>query len=311
MPDRREELVRKMVAEGTSDEDIRATLQAFDAQQPKTKADPFASARALAGGAPASELWQNVKDHPVEAGAMIGAGLLTGGAAGPMAQVGRAALGAAGGAGYGIAADAMRRGPSPSMEDDVATMAKAGAVAGGAMALPAAINAIPRTSRAAGNFQAVMGAARNEPIDITAPGNVALRIQELADRGGSMPMAVRKFLLRVTDPQKPAMNYEEARDFASNISRLSADEFNRLTPAVAREVSEMRVALNKAVADAAGKAGKGAQYAQAMTEYAKAMRLRNAVNEVVQGAARAVPYAGAAGAGYWLTHKITSLLGGD
>jgi hypothetical protein len=38
-----------------------------------------------------------------------------------------------------------------------------------------------------------------------------------------MPMAVRKFLNRITDPEKAQMNYEEARDFASNISRLSVE----------------------------------------------------------------------------------------
>src|SRR5207253_11041554 len=101
-------------------------------------------------------------------------------------------------------------------------------------------------------------------------GEVALRIQQLADRGASMPQAVSKFLRRITDPEKAEMTYEEARDFASNISRLSANEFQRLSPVVAKEVAGLRVTLNRAVADAAGKAGKGQEYAQAMTEYARA-----------------------------------------
>lgn len=83
----------------------------------------------MARGAPASELWQRTKDNPAKFGAQVGAGLLGGGA--PRAIVGmlRAALGGAGGAGFGIAADAARRGPSPTMGDDAKTMARDGGLA--------------------------------------------------------------------------------------------------------------------------------------------------------------------------------------
>ena len=127
------------------------------------------------------------------------------------------------------------------------------------------------TREAAGQkFQQVMGAAKNAPVDISGPGNVALRIQELADRGSSMPMVARRFLQRVTDPNKGALTYEEARDFASNVSRLSANEFGRLTPKMATEVHKLRVALNKAIGDTAASAGKGPEYWSAMKEYARA-----------------------------------------
>jgi hypothetical protein len=180
-----------------------------------------------------------------------------------------------------------------------------------AVPIKAAAGAIPTTAKAGRKFQEVMGAARNVPVDVNGPGQVALRINELAERGGSMPMAVRKFLNRVTDPNKPGMVYEEARDFASNISRLSANEFQRLTPVVAKEVATLRVALNKAVAEAASKAGKGEEYAQAMNEYARAMKLKNAVDAAVDGAKRGIPYATAAGVGYWLTTKVRQALGGE
>lgn len=181
-------------------------------------------------------------------------------------------------------------------------------VGGGAKVGKAVIDAIPRTARAAGKFKEVMSAAGQLPVNISAPGNVALRIQELAERGGSMPMAVRKFLVRVTDPNKAAMNYEEARDFASNISRLSASEFGRLTPVVAREVAEMRVALNKAVAETAKQAGKADEYASAMKEYAQAMRVKNVIHSAVEGAKKSAPYATAVGAGYWLSKKFMDLI---
>lgn len=181
------------------------------------------------------------------------------------------------------------------------------------LALPAlkAAKAVPTTAKAGAKFQGVMSAAKNVPIDTNAPGQVALRIQELAERGGSMPMAVRKFLGRITDPNKAPMAYEEARDFASNISRLSANEYSRLPPAMAREVANLRVVLNQANAQAAKMAGKGAEYAQAMQEYRRAMQIRDAIEGAIEGAKRGLPYAGAAGAGYWLTSKLKGMLGAE
>lgn len=175
-------------------------------------------------------------------------------------------------------------------------------------AIPAVTNAIPTTTKAGAKFQEVMGAAKNIPIDVNAPGQVALRINELAEHGGSMPMVVRKFLNYVTDPQKPPMTYEVARDFASNVSRLSADEMGRLTPVVGREVANLRVALNKAVGDAASAAGKGQEYAQAMTEYARAMKLRGFFDSVLEGAKKGAPYATAAGMGQYFYSKLRDLL---
>lgn len=173
----------------------------------------------------------------------------------------------------------------------------------------AAAAMLPSTEKAGVKFQQVMARAATVPVDTQASGQVALRINELAERGGSMPMAVRKYLNRVTDPNKATLTYEEARDFASNISRLSANEFGRLTPVVAREVANLRVTLNKEIAGAAVRAGKGKEYAQAMTEYAKAMRLRGFFESAVQGAKRNLPWASVAGGTYYGMQKLKQLLG--
>ena len=180
------------------------------------------------------------------------------------------------------------------------------------MVLPgmAGTKAVPSATRAGALFQDVMGAAKNVAVDTADPGNVALRIQQLAERGGSMPMAVRKFINRVTDPAKADLTYEEARDFASNISRLSVDETKRLTPVVRMEVANMRVALNEAIAKAAQKAGKGAEYKTAMKEYAQAMRMRDMAEQALKGAKKAAPWLTAGGAASWLGSKL-SHLGGD
>lgn len=184
-----------------------------------------------------------------------------------------------------------------------------------APALGTADALVPSAARAGANFQATMGAAEHLPINTEGAGQVALRIQDLAQRGGSMPQAVRQFLARITDPDQGQLTFGEARDFASNISRLSANETQRLTPVIAREVANMRVALNQSLAQTAGQAGKGAEYAQAMTEYAKAMRLRDAVDSVTQSAQKALPYAvaaaGGGAAGAWMTRQLTSLFGGS
>ncbi len=130
MPDRLQSIVQRMIDAGESEDNIATVIRDYKtvSATPTEKPDPFASARRTAGGAPAGDIWQRAKDNPVETGAMIGSSIGTGGA-GPLVSMARAALGAAGGAGYGITADALRRGPSPSMGEDVKTMAKQGATA--------------------------------------------------------------------------------------------------------------------------------------------------------------------------------------
>ncbi len=193
---------------------------------------------------------------------------------------------------------------------EMAMPAGAGAKAG--------LDAIPSAARAGRNFQSVMSAAKSVPINVEAPGQIGLRIMDVAERGGgALPQPVRQFVNWATNPSKEPMTYEIARDFASGISRLSANEMGRLSPAVAREVAGLRVALNKSVADAAAKVGKGQEYAKAMTEYAKSKRLQGAIEDVMTGAKSALPKAigggaagAGAGAGWWLTKHITDLLGG-
>jgi hypothetical protein len=175
----------------------------------------------------------------------------------------------------------------------------------------AAVKAIPSAARAGEKFQEVMGAAKNVVVDNAEVGDVALRIHQLADRGGSMPMAVRKLINYSTDPSKPAMTYEVSRDFASNISRLSKDDYGRMTKAVAREVAKLSATLNQANAKAAQAAGKGAEYKAAMREYARAMRIKDAIDATLSGAKKALPIAGAAGLGAWMTGKIVDAIQGQ
>lgn len=175
------------------------------------------------------------------------------------------------------------------------------AVAGAAGLVKAGVRALPSAARAGQKFQSVMAAAKDIPIDVAGPGNVALRIGELAERGASMPKAVNDFLKYATNPQKPPMDYKVARDFASNIGRLSAKEVSRLNPVMQKHVADLSVALNESIVKAAQAAGKADEYVAAMNEYRKAMQLRDFVK-------KAIPIAAAGGAASYAANKVRGMV---
>jgi hypothetical protein len=181
-------------------------------------------------------------------------------------------------------------------EDQAGLAGDIAGIAGGAAAAkfgPAATEVVtqrlPTRANAGAKFQQVMGAVGDKPVDLARAGDAALRVSELAERGGSMPKVVRDFLRRATDPSKPDPTYREMRDFYSNISRLSADETKRLTPVVRKQLGELRSALNEALADVAAKGGHDRTYRTAMRQYAIASKLRGMVEKGLK--------LGAAGAG--------------
>lgn len=181
------------------------------------------------------------------------------------------------------------------------------------MAVPigGAAKAIPSTARAGKAFESVMSVAKDVPVNLGPAGDVALRIQQLADRGASMPQVVRKFLQRATNPAMGDMPFSEARDFASNISRLSADETSRLTPVMKRELGNLRQAFNQSIGQAAETVGKGSEYAGAMSEYAKAQQIRSALSDMMQGVKSKAGWIGAGAAGGLLYDKAKHLVAGE
>jgi hypothetical protein len=138
----------------------------------------------------------------------------------------------------------------------------------------------------------------NEPVDMGPPGNVALRIDELAKRGGSMPKAARDLIKRTTDPEMGDVTFNEARDFYSNISRLSARDYKRLTPVVQREIGNLREAMNKVIEAAAKRGGQDQAYREAMREYAVASKIANISRNLGDVALKAGATAAGAGALY-------------
>ncbi len=165
----------------------------------------------------------------------------------------------------------------------------------GEMAIPVgrAADALPSAVRAGKNFDTVLAAAKNVPIDTAEVGDVALKIANAAQHGGGTnwgPGPVRQLIQYLTDPKKPAMTYDVSKEFASNISRLSAEENMRIPPAMMSKIGDLRVALNAANAKAAGAAGVGEEYAAAMAEYAKAMKWKDAVDTAWTATKSAFPY---------------------
>lgn len=175
----------------------------------------------------------------------------------------------------------------------------------------AGANKIPRFSRASENFETVMGAAERVPVDLDDAGKVALRIHEIADRGTTLPSPVRKFIERITNPNKGPMEYRELRDWASNISGLSAKDWQTVNAKVGGQIHELRIALNKAAENAARAVGKGDAYTAAMKEYAQASRMREGVKEVKKAAVKSLPWAAGGALGSWTLRRLLGMSDGQ
>lgn len=125
-------------------------------------------------------------------------------------------------------------------------------------------------ARAGENIQAVAQAAQGAPVGVEGVGREGLRALELQATGGRMPRAATQLMRRITDPNAGNLTFDEARDFYSNLSRLSANEFNTLNPTMQRQLGAMRQALHEALVESAETVGKGQQYAAGVKEYARA-----------------------------------------
>lgn len=154
----------------------------------------------------------------------------------------------------------------------------AGAVKNAPKFISSALDSIPTKAKAGALFNEAASAANPVPVDVTAPGNTALRIQEAAGRGGSMPKVVRDFINRATKPDSKPLTYEEARDFYQNASRLSANETQRLTPNQQRMVGQFARDLGDSISGAADQAGVKPQYQGAMQQYRQASKVQKALD---------------------------------
>jgi predicted enzyme related to lactoylglutathione lyase len=185
-----------------------------------------------------------------------------------------------------------------------------GTEAGAEVASAGASKIFGSVDRAGKLFNEVKAAAPGA-VDITdAMSQAATRTQELANTGAKgMPRVISKFVARVTDPEKAPIAWDEARDFYSNVSRLSANEYQSMNPQMAAAVGKFAGAFNDALQATAEGAGKGEQYAQAMDLYRTAKSWQRIGSDVWQGAKRALPFAGGSAVGYQAAKRLSDLLG--
>jgi hypothetical protein len=158
-----------------------------------------------------------------------------------------------------------------------------------------ATEALPSAERAAGVLGHVAEAAKNVHVPLNQAAGPLGRVTELGVRGGTSPKAASDLLTR-SQAISP-MTFPEARDYYSNISSLSGDEAGKLNGVMKKAVGALRSGFHGDLTDAAAQVGLGDEYANAMKEYANAMRLR----DLGKTAVKALPSAGVlGGAGYVL-----------
>lgn len=166
---------------------------------------------------------------------------------------------------------------APELGEDIG--AAVGSVAGG-LGGGKTSELLPNAAKAGASLGNVKIAAGDVPIDMAKPGNTALELWTQSERGANLPAAVRKFVQRATKPGSEPITYEEAKDFQSNVSALSANEKMNLKPNTARLLGQLNADLKESLETAADTKGKGEQFTQAMKEYHNAMRLSNLTDEV-------------------------------
>jgi hypothetical protein len=207
-------------------------------------------------------------------------------------------------------------------KDIVGGAGQALTIPGAFMGGPAADTGIAAMSNASGKifgnveragrlFNEVKAAAPN-PIEVTdAMSEAASRAKELSDAGAKgMPRVISKFVARVTDPDKPPITWQEARDFYSNVSRLSANEYQNMNPQMAAQVGKFAGAFDDTLRAAATTAGKGDQYSQAMQLYRTSKVWQKFGSNIWQGVKSALPYAGGAAIGAEAGKSLYELLAG-
>lgn len=169
-------------------------------------------------------------------------------------------------------------------------------------------SAFPNKPAAGALFSEASSAAGETPIDLSRPGNTALKIKDMSEAGGSMPKVIRDFIRRNTDPSKPPLTYDEARQFYSNASRLSADEGMRLTPQMKRMLGQFTNDLGESISQTAEQAGVGPQYQGAMKQYRQAAKLEDMVDSLKKNAIKiGLGAAGTGAAAYTLRQMLPFL----
>lgn len=149
--------------------------------------------------------------------------------------------------------------------------------------------------------------AGKNPVDITAPSEVAMEgVRDMRAGGVSYPL-FNKWMARVR--ANADMTFEEARDFYRNATRkLSPEETSKLQGTnTLRLRAKFAEQLHQALTDSAEISGKGAEYASGINEYHNAMQIRRAGRSVGKTALAATGAGAAYGVGSYLYHTLSGM----
>jgi polyhydroxyalkanoate synthesis regulator phasin len=176
---------------------------------------------------------------------------------------------------------------------------KKGAEAGTEMvgnAVQKAKNLVPSAERAGQAMEKLRAAVGDHPVEMTdGLSKATSRAQELADNGNTLPTSVRKFINRITDPDKGHLTYNEARDFLTKFGSMTADEAVKIAAPMKAQIQTMASELKSSIAQTAERAGKLEDFQSSMREYASAKKLQKVMDLVKQEGVKAA-IKGAAGA---------------
>jgi hypothetical protein len=173
---------------------------------------------------------------------------------------------------------------------------------------------IPSAQRASLGFQQLSAAVGDHPVVVTPDLSKALLdvLNEKSTGGGNAPAAARMLETRLTDPSKGPLTYDEARQFASNISRLSARDASLVSnPARMKMLmGNLREALNDTIGDTAerGLDGGREMYRDVRSEYGRAQDLGEFGADAWTAVKKAIPWAAGTAIGYGAVKKLSDLL---
>jgi hypothetical protein len=148
-----------------------------------------------------------------------------------------------------------------------------GAAALGSATAPMVENVFGNAQKAGQLFNRVSAAVGDTEVPVSNEMSTALeRILKLKDTGAKgTPQVITKLLNRVTTPGQQPLNFDDARLFYSNVSRLSANEYQQMNPQMQRAVGDFARAFKDSIHDAAEDAspGMGDTLDQAMKLYGR------------------------------------------
>ena len=157
-------------------------------------------------------------------------------------------------------------------------------------------------------FNTVKAAVKDVPVTLDKSVSGA---SELIDwsRKTNLGPTVNKFLNRITDPNKGALTYSEARDWYSLLGGLSAEDATKLGRAPKAALQSMLAGLKEDIGNAAQSVGQGQNYYEAMNQFAKGARRADRFETLAPWVKKGI-VTGVAGAAGWNTiRRLSDLLG--